>query len=296
MLKQISSQDTYSNSGSYENTTNYTAGPFSAANGPAFCLNEAMAVSTPISVLPSGGNGTNKLAKNLRSIYASSAPMLSTGGLPWAAIEFEAPGHVDTDGSPSYGDSATGQSQTSYVWAKSGKKRYANSDAISGYVVPIPASYGSSKVVELGDMARIEYNGNYIFAMHYDRGPTGQVGELSRFAIAKLSNKQYASQVSASSGALSNVKYCILPGSSSATRANTKTTSGAASVGSGTPWPEFPTDGNWSSWDSQVESAIQLLGKRSFEEANSAGILMSGLKIDGQSTSNGGGSWAATAK
>ena len=124
---------------------------------------------------------------------------------------------VDADGSPRAKqiDPKYGQLGTSLCKpAWKGIGLYVDSEKIPYFVLPMNWEKVTGLVCNLGDIAKVSYNGRSVYAILADRGPNDKLGELSICAIEALGVSPWdADKKTVVRGIPHGVTYQIFPGS-----------------------------------------------------------------------------------
>jgi hypothetical protein len=124
---------------------------------------------------------------------------------------------TDADGAPDVLtiNPSTGQRETSLgkpAWKGTGD--YVNARTIPYFVLPVNWTDVTKVKVQLGDLAKITYNGRHVYAILADRGPTELMGELSIAAVEALGESPWNSdKTRIISGIPHGVSYEIIPNS-----------------------------------------------------------------------------------
>jgi len=131
--------------------------------------------------------------------------------LPGGAFYYESKLDTDCDGAPSCPSiDPYGQTQTSWTWSGSPV------DALRAnyFVLPgnIKSRLGNTRLA-LGDIAAVIYNGNIVFAVWADSGPTSKIGEGSVKLVQNLGFNPYGRNGKICCGITSGVVTIVFPGS-----------------------------------------------------------------------------------
>lgn len=124
---------------------------------------------------------------------------------------------TDADGAPDAKDiDPDGRKETSLGKANGwkGDGEYVNARAVPYFVLPKNWKKVTGATCKLGDIAKISYKGNSVFAIYADAGPTTSIGEASISAVEALNfNPWNKSKTKIIKGIPYGVTYEIITGS-----------------------------------------------------------------------------------
>lgn len=137
-----------------------------------------MTYSPPSQVLPKLGTIVSLLpgATKINQVFKLAPKYLAK--LPGGELYLDSELQLDTDGwpGPSGGTDSTHQDKTSLRYADGSS---INANAVSFFVLPLPASWPAKYGISLGDYAAVLYKNHISFAVFADQGPANKIGEGS---------------------------------------------------------------------------------------------------------------------